>query len=720
MNVKISIINSLYISFGVFIIAILTGGTIMFSDLHRKNQILDDINRLHYPAVKNITDLSTTLLEAKINVENLVYSQIKQSNKTKLQNVIIEKIPFIVAKINKEKRNWKQHNITAFDDLRKEIIDTLVVKYTDILSNISEEKESDENFHINKIKTDEAVSYANQVQINLKNLTTDIEKQIYQKEAEISKIISRIRQIIVIVIVSLLLFTVLVIIVIRRSIYNPIMLMRNFLIKMNQGTLPDEFLKITNNEFGEMAKSINALNEGLKRTAHFALEIGRGNFTADFFVLSENDILGKSLITMRDNLKQANAEEQRRKREDEIRSWTTHGLAKFGDILRKNVSIEKLSYEIMDNLLEYLDSIQGALYLVEDSDPNDVHFQMKAAVAYGRHKLANTRIELEEGLLGRCYFERDIVYLQEIPEEYVRITSGLGDANPTVLLLLPLIVNNQIFGIIEIARFDKLETFQIDFLKKVSNDIAGTIATSRINEKTARLLAESQQKGLELFDHEEKMRKNMEELRITQEESQRKENELLSVIEATNSSIGRMELDMTGKITSINDIISKILNIKASETIGRDLKNLIILQPKQEQKYKEMWDGFSNGIPAKIDLCYLSAFGDIWLRETFTPLKNAYDVYDKVLAIAVDVTETITKDKAIRAYKREIDDQGNMLFQAVQQINNLKEQIKTREIEQNKELEQMEENHRSQIDNMQTQIDELEDRLKTLLGTSDI
>ncbi|MDD2562825.1 MAG: GAF domain-containing protein [Salinivirgaceae bacterium] len=386
-------------------------------------------------------------------------------------------------------------------------------------------------------------------------------------------------------------------------------------------------------------------------------------------------------------------------------------MAKFGDILRQSSNIDQLAYSVVENVLEYMGAIQGAMYVIEDSDETDKHFRLVAAVAYGRRKMMTRRCELEEGLVGRCAFEKATVYLKQVPENYVRITSGLGDDNPTVILLIPLIANDVNYGVIEIASFKTFEDYQVEFLEQVSENIAGTLSTVKINEKTARLLEESQQKGEELSAQEEEMRQNMEELQATQEESARREVEMREIFEAINNTSGNIEIDLAGVITSANDKYAQMLHLKVGEIVGREHKNLVKINQKQETRYREMWEGFFSGIPAEFDLCYPTSFGDIWLRETYTPLKNESGDYVKVLALVVDVTDNKTKDKAIHAYKRELDEQGISLKQAIEQVSALKEQCEQREQELLKEHEISEEENRVQFESMKMQIDELEERL---------
>lgn len=718
MRFRISVISLLYVTVVLFVLFLVTGGLLFVNKLNKSKKIISLDYQIYNPILSEIKELHTNIGEIKLIAENLSQSEDYDQalNINKLYNDITKKIPSNVVELNNTTKTWSNEGRTISEAIKKIVTDTLSAK-VEALIDIWDITNSNTTEQQNIAKENTSI-YASKALEQLKELLKNIEKSRDDNIRTLNKTMNNLQNNILTILIILAVISLLMLYFARKSILGPLLILRENLLKMKKGDISEKKPQDYNNEFGDIFQCVNDINEGLRQTVNFVTEIGHGNLNADYTTFGSDDILGHSLINMRDNLEQSNIENQSRKKEEETRNWTTRGQARLGEVLRQNISIEKLAYEVIDSIIDYVGAVQGAIYLIDETIPEDIHFKMVAAVAYGRHKLANRRIEMEEGLVGRCYFEKDIIYIKQVPENYVRITTGLGDTPPTVLLLVPLLSKNQMFGTIELAKFEEFEEYQIDFMKKIGEDIAGTIATIVINEKTAKLLEDSQKKWKELSMREEAVRRNMEDLHISQETSAQRERQLSETLNAIKSSTGQMELDMSGKITNVNEIISKILNIKANETIGRDLRNIIAIQLQQEEKYKKMWDDFTSGISAEMDLCYISVFGDIWLRESFIPIKNIHGIYDKVIALVVDITDNIAKDKAIHAYKREIEEQGDMLFQAIKQINQLKEQFKIRENELMKENEALEKEYNVQIENMRTQIDDLEDRLKTILGTS--
>jgi PAS domain S-box-containing protein len=184
-------------------------------------------------------------------------------------------------------------------------------------------------------------------------------------------------------------------------------------------------------------------------------------------------------------------------------------------------NLNKLGYNVMSNLIEYLKVNQGALFVLNDDNDDDPFFFLVTAIAYGRDKFLKKEIRVGEGLVGRCIFEKKTIYLTDVPDDYIKITSGLGTANPNCVLIVPCTLNDQVYGIIELAAFTPLKPYEIEFVEKLGESIASTISSVRISEKTTKLLRASQVQSEELAAQEEELRQNLEEMETTQEDLKR-------------------------------------------------------------------------------------------------------------------------------------------------------------------------------------------------------
>jgi cbb3-type cytochrome oxidase subunit 3 len=268
----------------------------------------------------------------------------------------------------------------------------------------------------------------------------------------------------------------------------------------------------------------------IEQMTSFVESIAGGNLDSEIKLNIENDHLARTLVNMRDNLKKVALE-------DERRNWANEGFAKFGEILRNdNDNLEKLAGNILSNIIKYTKANQGALFVINDDNQNDTYLELLSCYAWGRKKFLQTRVQLGEGLIGQCWQEQEKIYLTEVPGNFIKITSGVGEANPDCILIVPLKINEKIYGIIEMASFKQFEPYHIEFVEKFAESVASAISSVKINDRTKKLLEISQQQSEEMKAQEEEMRQNMEELQATQEEMQRKNKEI-----ETQATLQKME-----------------------------------------------------------------------------------------------------------------------------------------------------------------------------------
>lgn len=320
---------------------------------------------------------------------------------------------------------------------------------------------------------------------------------------------------------------IIVAIFLSNAIVKPLNLLQHIIKQLGKGKLPKVRSINSNDEIGDMAIAVSSLTSGLSKLSKFAEKIGDGELDASFKPLSKHDVLGNALLSMRANLKGAEEEKKKHEKEEEKRSWATQGLAQFSTILRADNDLEDLSTELISHLVKYVGANQGGIYLVNDNQKGvDPFLELTGCYAYDRQKFIERKITKGEGLLGQCWLEKQKLYMTEVPDGYTIINSGLGDATANCILIVPLVVNDEVFGMLEIASFKAFESYEIAFIEKLGEAIAATLSAVKVNERTTNLLRESQYMEEQLRAQEEEMRQNMEELQATQEEMKRKEQML--------------------------------------------------------------------------------------------------------------------------------------------------------------------------------------------------
>lgn len=445
--------------------------------------------------------------------------------------------------------------------------------------------------------------------------------------------------------ICIVLLTTLLSMMFARSLTRPLNTMRNILGMVSEGVLPENIDIPAHDEFGQMTEKVNNLVSSLKRKAEFTQRIGEGKFDTQFVPESENDLLGSSLLTMRNNL----IENEKR---DNERNWIVRGVAEISEILRLHDSLDTLGDDVIRFILEKIGAIQGAFYAVNDETGSEPVIEMRASYAYGRKKYLQTRFRFAEGLVGQAAIEKDTVLRTEIPDDYLTITSGiLGEQRPKCILIVPLITNEEVYGVLEFAGLKRFNPSQVKFVEELSLILARTIFNIRVNERTRRLLEESQAMSNELKEKQEVLRQNAEEMQATQEELERTNRELENQVEEVNRTQKRMQLLLENAsevitiyeedetIRYISPSVETILGYGQKELIGRsDMNNV-------HADHREIFDGLFRKMKENPDekvtvqFEYKTKDGNyIWIEATGTNFMSNPAIHGYILN-SRDITE---------------------------------------------------------------------------------
>jgi PAS domain S-box-containing protein len=299
----------------------------------------------------------------------------------------------------------------------------------------------------------------------------------------------------------------------------------DFLQSLAQGGGHDNQKEMQGDEIDRSVLAASQLTSRINQASLFIDDLGRGNIDQEFLQLGREDKLGLALNILKKNLVIRRDEETVRKKEEEIRNWSAQGIALFNDILRTdNDNLEKLSLNIIRNIIQYLSANQGGIFLINEEDEVK-YLDLVAAYAFDRQKFLKKRIGIGEGLTGTCVLEKKTILLSRIPENYIEITSGLGGARPGCLLIVPLKKEEEILGVMEIASFQPFQPHEVEFVEKVAESIASALITVRLHLQTSQYLERFQQQAEEMKAQDEELRQNIEELQATHEQMERMKEE---------------------------------------------------------------------------------------------------------------------------------------------------------------------------------------------------
>lgn len=415
-----------------------------------------------------------------------------------------------------------------------------------------------------------------------------------------------------------------------------------------------------------MARIVRSMNRTLKAEARRsgivlqAVEsLSAGKLDVKIGSGDKDDDLLSSLAKLQKNLKQNQMEDMKRREEEQQRTWVTNGVAQFGEVLRRNNdNMGELSYEIIRYLVDYVHLTQAGFFLLHDGndkgDNGKKSFELTAFVAYDRRKYADKTIEWGEGLVGRCALEQKTIYMTELPAGYFTVTSGLGEGQPGALILVPLRANETVYGVIEMAALQPLLRHEIEFLEKTAESIAMTISTVRTNMQTSALLEETRQQAAKMREQEDSLRQNIEEMRATQEDSERREAEMKGFVAAIDHASISMEFATDGTILKVNDNFLRAFGYQAEEVAGQNLS--IFFFKDEQDKLDELLATLERGGTFNGRVRRRSKRGEeVWLLSTYTPVRNNFLDIEKVISLEIDIADQVKLEREMQDNQRELD-----------------------------------------------------------------
>ncbi|TAE67883.1 MAG: HAMP domain-containing protein [Bacteroidetes bacterium] len=324
----------------------------------------------------------------------------------------------------------------------------------------------------------------------------------------------------VFMLLALLLLSLYLMNVLLRPLLKPLKEIEIVISRLSEGISVKELDINRKDEIGEICNSLNVLIQQLKKYTYFAEEIGKNNLETKLELNNEYNVLGNSLIKMQYNLKNLATE-------NKLRSWAIEHNIIISEILRKySESIELLSEKVLDFFIEHLNIQQGAFYVVEEYENKTKFLNLKIAYAYERKKMIKKQIDITDGLLGQAYHTGSMIYSEDMPKDYLSYVTGLEDYTATYLLIVPLKIGDDVFGVLELVSFYPIEKYKLDFATQSSETIASSMSITQSNELTKQLLVDMQETTERLLQQDEELRQNLEELQALQDISDTKQAEI--------------------------------------------------------------------------------------------------------------------------------------------------------------------------------------------------
>ncbi|MCC5945789.1 MAG: PAS domain-containing protein [Bernardetiaceae bacterium] len=667
--------------------------------LVRSQRMIDNSFEVITPSVEEISNFTLLITQSRMYITNWVHLPENDDDKKALRKLHNRAFPQVKSRISNLKRNWKNLENVA-------LIDSIIIDYDEVLQAQKEimQRLDDPTDYNNGEKRNKSIEKINLFIVprtemlisKLERLSEEKLKEEKQAAEQLTVYFVRLQWMLSIFALMLFISGLAATWLTYKIVSDPIKKVNRVISELSIGIIPKEFnTNFGKHEIGAMAQALNQLILGLRNTSEFAKKIGAGSYTVNFKPLSDKDVLGNALLGMRDNLEKVSEEDQKR-------NWSSEGLAIFADLLRENHdTIDRFSEAIIVELVKYTGGNQGGVFLLNaetqsmDIDKSNVQLELTGCYAWGKKKYIEKQIQAGEGLAGQAWQEERTIYVTEVPKDYIHIKSGLGEANPRAIIIVPLKVNEQVFGVIEMAFMGEIPKYKIEFIERIAESFAATLASVRNRERMRRLLEDAQQMAEQMKEQEEEMRQNMEELQSTQEAIERKNRDFEAQLNAINKSAGMIIIDPRGRIISINDKYLELTKYQRNELVQAKATKILKDGIENSSQYVNLWENLRRGIPVESEGERKDKEGNtFWIRGAYYPVMDNKNKLEKVIHIGTDITEEKNKTQALEQSLQEqkeifeqMESQEIIMRDAFDEMQKVSEEAEAKQAALQKELD---------------------------------
>src|SRR4029077_6837546 len=192
--------------------------------------------------------------------------------------------------------------------------------------------------------------------------------------------------------------------------------------------------------------------------------------------------------------------------------WLKTNLAKFSRMLQGQKDLLTVGRLILSELAPVVGAQQGVFYTMDIATKEEPYLKLLASYAYKERKNIDNKFKLGEGLVGQCALEKEKIMLTAVPTDYIKITSGLGEAKPLNIIVLPIVFEGAVKAVMELASFDRFSATHETFLDQLTESIGIVLNTIEANMRTEDLLKQSQSLARELQSQQEELQQTNAEL----------------------------------------------------------------------------------------------------------------------------------------------------------------------------------------------------------------
>src|SRR2546423_743193 len=322
-----------------------------------------------------------------------------------------------------------------------------------------------------------------------------------------------------------------------------------------------------------LTENVNQLAANLttqvRAIAEVATAVTQGDLTRSIQVAAQGEVafvkdnINEMIRNLRDTTSRNNEQD-----------WLKTNLAKFSRMLQGQRDLLAVARMILSELAPVVSAQQGVFSIMNGKE-GESELQLLASYAYRDRKGVNTHFKLGEGLVGQAALEKERILRSTVPESYVQISSGLGEAPPTNIVVLPILFEGQVKAVMELSSVERFNSMHQAFLDQLTEVIGIVLNTIEANTLTEDLLKQSQSLAAELQSRQEELQQTNQEL----EEKARQLFEQNEEVERKNREVeqARQALEDKAQQLSLTSRYKSEFLANMSHELRTPLNSLLIL-----------------------------------------------------------------------------------------------------------------------------------------------
>src|SRR5687767_2596149 len=259
----------------------------------------------------------------------------------------------------------------------------------------------------------------------------------------------------------------------------------------------------------DLTDNVNQLAANLTTQVRAIAEVATAVTTGDLTRSIKVEASGE-VASLKDNINEMIRNLKDTTLKNSEQDWLKTNLAKFSRMLQGQRDLGAVGHLVLSELAPVVAAQQGVLYTLDQSG-DEPRLALLASYACRENSLARN-LRLGEGLIGQCAREKEKILLSNAPRGYLTISSGLGDAAPANIIVLPVLFEGQVKGVLELASFERFSTAHQALLEQLAETIGIVLSTIEANTRTENLLEQSQSLAGELQFQQEELRQTNQQL----------------------------------------------------------------------------------------------------------------------------------------------------------------------------------------------------------------